>query len=144
MKTEPEAYILSGNSKGFTLIETLIAMAIFSIGILALGTMQLWSVKNNTTGNITTQATLLAKAKIEELKNTGDVTDLGPLDTEIDDPNNPIDTVGNAGGIYTRQWKITNPLDDNKTRRIQVTVSWNRRGQNRSVVLETITQGKGI
>ncbi len=39
MKTDPETYILAGNNKGFTLIETLIAMAIFSIGILALGSM---------------------------------------------------------------------------------------------------------
>ena len=60
MKTVPATYRLSGNSKGFTLIETLIAIAIFSIGILALGSMQLWSVKNTTTGNITTQASMLA------------------------------------------------------------------------------------
>ena len=130
MKTDPETYILAGNNKGFTLIETLIAMAIFSIGILALGSMQLWSVKNNTTGNITTQATLLAKAKIEDLKNTGDLTSLAG-DTDSD-------------GIFTREWTVTNPLGGDKTRKIQVTVSWNRRGQNRSVELETITQGNGI
>ena len=55
-------------SSGFTLIEVMIALAIFSIGILAVGSMQLWSTKNNTTGNVTTQATMLAREKIEFLK----------------------------------------------------------------------------
>ncbi len=129
MKIKRFASHTLSDKEGFTLIEILIAVAIFSIGILAIGSMQLWSVKNNTTGNITTQASMLAKAKIEELKNTGDVTTL----------TNGADT----DSIFTRQWQITNPLGDNESRQIEVTVSWNRRGQNRSVVLTTITKGNG-
>jgi type IV pilus assembly protein PilV len=130
---------LIGNQEGLTLIETLIALAIFSIGILGVAQLQLWNIKNNTTGNITTQATMLARAQLEELKNIDDVTDL----TNGADANNPINPDGSAGGIFTRSWTISNPHGGNISRQIQVTVSWNRRGQNRSVVLTTITKGNG-
>jgi prepilin-type N-terminal cleavage/methylation domain-containing protein len=127
------------NNRGFTLIEILIAVAIFSIGILAVAKLQLWNVKNNTTGNITTMATMLGRAQLEDLKGVADVTTL----TDGADPNNPVDADGNPGGIFTRTWTVTNPLGGSITRRIDVTVSWNRRGQDRSVVLSTITRGNG-
>lgn len=118
------------NQDGLTLIETLIALAIFSIGILGVAQLQLWNIKNNTTGNITTQATMLARAKLEELKNTGDVTTL----TDGAD----------ASGIFTRTWGINGAGSGSvPARQIQVTVSWNRLGQNRSIVLTTITKGNG-
>ena len=127
------------NTRGFTLIEILIAVAIFSIGILAVAKMQLWTVKNTTTGNLTTMATMLGRAQIEELKGVANVTTL----TDGADPNNPIDADGNPGGIFTRQWTVTNPLGGSDTRRIDMEVSWSRQGQNRSVVLTTITRGNG-
>jgi type IV pilus assembly protein PilV len=139
MKTDQKNTTLSKSNMGFTLIEALIAMAIFSIGILAVGSMQISNTRNNTTGNITTQATMLARQKIEELKTVPDVTEL----TSGTDPNNPIDVDGNSGGIYTRQWNVTNPLGGSTSRQVSVTVSWNRRGQNRSVMLESITRGNG-
>jgi prepilin-type N-terminal cleavage/methylation domain-containing protein len=140
MKPDHKNTTLSKKNSGFTLIEVLIAMAIFAIGILAVGSMQLSNTKNNTTGNITTQATMLARQKIEELKTVSDVTTL----TSGTDPNNPIDVDGNPGGLYTRGWSVANPLGGSTTRQITVTVSWNRRGQNRSVVLESITRGNGL
>lgn len=126
-------------NKGFTLVEVLIAMAIFAIGILAVAKMQMWNTKNNTTGNIRTTATMLARAQMEELKSVADVTTL----VSNADPNNPVDEDGNAGGIYTRTWTVTNPLGGSDSRQIAVTVSWSRWGQNRSVVLASITRGNG-
>lgn len=128
------------NQDGLSLIETLIALAIFSIGILGVAQLQLWNVRNNTTGNITTQATMLARAQLEVLKNTEDVTTL----TSGADANNPINPDGTAGGIYTRSWVVTGAgVGGLAARQIEVTVSWNRRGQNRNVVLTTITKGNG-
>ena len=130
MKTDQRNTRLSKNKRGFTLLEAVMAMAIFSIGILAVGSMQLWNTKNNTTGNLTTQATMLARQKIEELKNL----DRSDLDTA--DGN---DTVG----LYTRDW-VTDPVAGSSTSwKIIVTVRWTRRGPERSVVLESITRGNG-
>jgi type IV pilus assembly protein PilV len=139
MQTDNQKNHICNCSKGFTLIEVLIAMAIFSIGILAVASMQLWNTKNNTTGNITTLATLLARDQMEQLKNVSDVTTLA----SDADPNNPIDENGNPGGIFTRSWVVTNPLGGSATRQIQVTVSWTKGGPNRSVVLTSITRGNG-
>jgi type IV pilus assembly protein PilV len=139
MPTDNQKNHFCSRNNGFTLIEVLIAMAIFSIGILAVASMQLWNVKNNTTGNITTLATLLARDQMEQLKNVADVTTLA----SGTDPNNPVDENGNAGGIFTRSWVVTNPLGGSATRQIQVTVSWTKGGPNRSVVLTSITRGNG-
>ena len=53
--------------RGFTLIEVLIAMAIFSIGILGVGTMQLRSTGGNTNARIGTEASVWAQDTVETL-----------------------------------------------------------------------------
>ncbi len=52
-------------SSGFTLIEILIAMAIFSIGILAIATMQLSSVNGNGNARRFSEAAAFAQGQIE-------------------------------------------------------------------------------
>ena len=139
MKTQRQSNRSAITDRGFTLIEVLIGITIFAIGIMAVAKMQYGTARNNTTGNIVTQATQLARAQMEALKNTSDVTSLA----SAPDPNNPIDLEGNAGGIFTRSWTVTNPLGGSTSRQIEVTVSWTRRGQTRSVVLTSITRGNG-
>ena len=137
MQGNQQRYRLMGNTQGLTLIEVLIALVIFNIGILAVAQLQLSNVKNNTTGNITTMATMLARQQMETLKAVNDVTSL----TTDADPNNPIDADGNTGGIFTRSWVVSNPLGGSSSRHLAVTVSWSRAGQNRSVVLTSMTMG---
>jgi prepilin-type N-terminal cleavage/methylation domain-containing protein len=127
MKTDHRNTRLSKNNRGFTLLEAVIAMAIFSIGILAVGSMQMWNTKNNTTGNFTTQATMLAREKIEELKTVSDLTALA----------NGNDTIG----IYTRTWEPSNLTST--SRKLKVTVDWTRNGHDHSVELESATRGNG-
>jgi len=121
------------NKKGYMLVEALIAIAIFSVGFMAVATLVFSSSKNNINGNILTQANMFAREKMEELKSK---TDLTELDTGV-----APETVG---GIFTRTWTATDPLTFGTSREIQVTVSWVSKGQNRSVVMKTITRGRGI
>ena len=115
------------------MIEALIAIAIFSVGFLAVATLVFSSSRNNISGNRLTQANMFAREKMEELKCK---TDLTELDTSA--------APENVGGIFTRTWTASDPLTYGTSREIQVTVSWVHKGQNRSVVMKTITKGRGI
>jgi Tfp pilus assembly protein PilV len=131
-KNKNRAAFFKGHS-GYMLIEALIAIAIFSIGFLAVATMVFSTTRNNTNGNILTQANMIAREKMEELKSRTDLT-------ELDTPEAP-ETVG---GIFTRTWTASDPFTSGTCRYIQVIVRWTRKGKNKQVVMETITKGKGI
>ena len=68
--------IQPAGNRGFTLIEVLITISIFSIGVLAVASMQYWSVRNTASGNVMTLAANLARAQMETLKSVPDVTSL--------------------------------------------------------------------
>jgi len=118
----------------------MIAIAIFSIGFVAVGTLILSTTSNNTSGNILTQATLLAVETLEDFKKER-LMDLSV--GAYSDSNNPIDERGNIGGIFNRSWVIDDPIGYDTARRIRVTVGWNRLGKNRAIELTTITRGDG-
>ena len=125
-------------ASGFSLVEMLIAMAILSLGLLAAASMQYGSMRNNTKGDVYTQARMLAKAQLETLKNqpltsliAGDYSDGGLIDAE-----------GQPGGIYNREWRIADW--GTQARYITVTVSWERLGKTGSVALSSKTGGGGV
>jgi type IV pilus assembly protein PilV len=126
--------------KGFSLIEMLIAMSVLAFGMLAAASMQYSAVRNNTTGNTSTQANSLAKAQLELLKNQ-DIASTALTVGDYVDPA-PIDASGNPGGIYNRSWRI-DPLGTS-ARRIRVTVEWTKFGRSRQVVVRSNTKGNGV
>jgi prepilin-type N-terminal cleavage/methylation domain-containing protein len=126
--------------RGFSLIELLIAMSILALGMLAAASMQYSAVRNNSTGNVSTQAAMLAKAQLEMLKNQ-DIDSAALAPGDYSDPT-AIDANGNPGGIYHRSWRI-DPLGAS-ARRIRVTVQWTKFGGPRTVVLRSNTKGSGV
>jgi prepilin-type N-terminal cleavage/methylation domain-containing protein len=128
--------IFRHSQKGFSIIEVLIAMAILSMAMLAAASMQFNSIRNNTSGNIVTQANMLAKAKMEEMKST---TDLNTLTNGAD---NLINAEGQPGGIYDRTWTVENL--GATARRITVTVQWKSGLQSRSISISSNTRGNGV
>jgi prepilin-type N-terminal cleavage/methylation domain-containing protein len=125
---------------GFSLIELLIAISIMALGMLAAASMQYSAIRNNTTGNTSTQASMLAKATMEMLKNQDiDSTALAVGDY-IDSTR--VDANGNPGGIYNRNWRI-DPLGAS-SRRISVIVEWTKFGSTRRVIVRSNTMGNGV
>ena len=55
------------DDRGFTFVELLIVIAIFSIGILAVASMQVTSINANASARMSGEATVLAANQIEEL-----------------------------------------------------------------------------
>ena len=55
------------DDRGFTFVELLIVIAIFSIGILAVASMQVTSINANSSARMSGEATVLAANQIEEL-----------------------------------------------------------------------------
>ncbi len=52
---------------GFTLLEVLVSISILAIGILAVGSMQVMSIKGNAHANQVTEASVLARDRMETL-----------------------------------------------------------------------------
>ena len=116
------------------MIEVLIAMAIFSIGFLAVGSMALSTTRNNTAGNVITIATMLAREKIEYLK----TLPLQQIEIQCSEDLN----TEHLEGAFERYCDVSASFSET-VKIIEVTVSWNRRGQHREVVLRTLTRGNG-
>jgi type IV pilus assembly protein PilV len=112
------------NSCGFTLIEMMIAISIFAIGFLAIGSLQIAASKTNRTGSEITQAATIATDQMERLL-------LLPFDDpDLDTAANPLPNPPLTQGKYNVQWVATDTDLDadgtNDAKIINLTVSWNR------------------
>jgi type IV pilus assembly protein PilV len=135
------------NENGFTLIEVLIAIAVFAIGILAVGKMQITAIKGNYFANDITEATTLAQDRMEKLiglpyddTNSLDDTDTddkaGLDDTNAaadhNDANNPVD------GRYNIFWNIATNHPINNTKEIRVIITWTDKGTSKEVSITSM------
>lgn len=102
-----------GREDGFTLIEILLALTIFSISFLALAAGATTVMKSNKTSYMSTIATNLAQDKLEELM----ATNVASITASTDTPA-PVD-----GVVFERSWFI-NDIVLPGLRRIQVQVDW--------------------
>jgi len=118
---------------GFTLLEVVIALAIFSIGILATAAMQFRVVEGNASGNIVSQELLLAQWVLEQKKNSDD-----PVSIDDDIPG-LVDP-----GPYDIDIRVTNPLSGTSSRFISVTVGRTGGLGGHPVTVQSLTMGNGI
>ncbi len=123
--------------RGFTLIEMMIALLVFGLGMVTLSSMQLMAMSGSSRGRHATQAAAVAESQMEQLQRLT-WAQLGPTGGWSAPVTRTNSVQGQAEAVYSVDWRITD-LVANWTRSVDVRVSWNDPGRpNRSVVLSGI------
>ncbi len=131
------------NDSGFTLMEILIAMVIFSIGLLGVAKMQISSIQGNAYSQEVTDATVIAKDKIEELMavNYHNLRFLSDVDADGNNGGGLDDTGAAADysqvmGRYTLSWNVAIDFPIDRTMTLRIIVNWQDRGQTKNVTMD--------
>ncbi len=146
------------NSKGFTLMEVLIALAIFAIGILGVAKMQLSAISGNSSSRGVTEAATIGQQQLEMLMSLP-YDDPLLLDTQNDgtdqdaDNNGSDDDGGNFGldeittpdqsatidTVYNLFWNIAVDEPVTGAKKIRMIVRWKSSGFNtKEIVFDTV------
>jgi type IV pilus assembly protein PilV len=112
---------------GFSLIEVLIALIFLAIGLLAIASLQVTSVRGNFFSNNLMQATYVAQDRLEYLKNL-------PFDDPLLSTGDHGDGTANISGIdFNRAYRVG--LNGN-LKSLKYTVLWND-GTDHSISFST-------
>lgn len=123
MKAQPSI----GPNAGFTLVESMLTLAIMSVGLLALAGLQITALRGNDLSRRMTTAVSIAEQRLEQLKNTPYTNIQAEATSEV--------TASNLH--FTRQVTVTNgPLPNTKS--VSVLVSWQDQSQTHTLQLATI------
>ena len=107
------------NSKGFTLIEVMIALVILASGLLALATMQIVSVRSNAFSTEMTYASMLAQSRLEQIRNMS----YDSVQTISPDEIVPAST-STKGMAYTVQRVVADNTPATDMKQITLTIIW--------------------
>ena len=112
------------HNRGFSLVEVLVTLAIFAIGVLALASLQVVSIKGGAFSKEATTATAVAQSKMEEIKGSVFGT---------------VASGSTTTSGMTVQWNLvmsgTAPY---RYQNVTVTVTWGPTGSTKSINLSTI------
>jgi len=112
---------------GFTLVESMLTLAILSVGLLALAGLQITALRGNALSRRMTTAVSIAEQRIEQLKNTSYTNIQTEAATQV--------TASNLH--FTRQVTVTNgPLPNTKS--VSVLVSWQEQSKPHMFPIVTI------
>lgn len=138
------------DTKGFTLLEVLFAMAIASFGFMCLALMHGASAQGNVLGNRVTQATYLAQQGIEAVKSApvdaSVVAVQGAVLSDVAEVNLDETGAATADGKFTRRTIIQYNTAFSRLVTVNVsmnTAGWDPQSINRTITLTTTTRGDG-
>jgi len=126
---------------GFTLLEIMIAIFVFSVGLLGLATMQVSAVRGNNFSETLTEAANLATDRMEKITAAGYDTVADTDDDGADGLNDA--TVATADdqdvqGLYQIFWNVAEDVPVNNTKTVNIIVTWIERGATRTPVMQGI------
>ena len=112
---------------GFTLVESMLTLAIMSISLVALAGLQITALRGNDLSRRMTTAIAITEQSIEQLKNTPYTNIQAEAASDV--------TASNLH--FTRQITVTNgPLPNTKS--VSVLVSWQGQSKTHTLPLATI------
>ena len=116
------------SEEGFTLIETIVALVVLSVGLVALAGLQISTIRGNTLSKRMTTAVSIANARVEQIKN------MPYADIQSESSTQVIESNMN----FTRQVTVANdnPLTNTKT--VNVTVTWKNGSKSYTVPISTV------
>lgn len=124
---------LLADDRGFTLVEAIIAVAVFSIGILSVYLVQTTAVRGNSTASGISTASSWAADRIEKIialeYDDGAIADdgLGTLDTTTGTPA-ADGTVISDDGRYTIYWNVDDDDPMPNIKHVRIIVAMQERG----------------
>ena len=129
------------DDRGFSLAEVLVSMVIMMVGLVAVAQLLAVSVHTHLLGRRTSEASMLATSKIEELSKLNhaiaaaiQISPASPDPLAGNVPNYFDQSVG-----YTRRWHVTaGPTTDTRRVTVRVLPPANRQPWNKTVDVTTI------
>lgn len=120
----------SNPSAGFTILEAVIAIFVFSVGVLAILNMQISSIQANRKAKRMSEATAIASSMVSELRSI----DYKSASLEGDSEEGAVYNMDDTGS-YSRSYRVRRiaPLEGNAAV-ITITVSWLDKGKPYSIV----------
>ena len=114
-----------GISRGFSLIEVLITVAVLAVGLVAMARFQGTALQTSSLAKDRSEAAALAEQKIEQLRNFTNFSDIGTTLAC------GTDTITLQGSEYTRTCSLGNTVSSGllyQYRNVTVRVTWTRPG----------------
>ena len=108
------------NENGFSLIEILISLTIFAVGLLAISSLQIGSINSNAKARRSIEAVTVAQEQVETLMTSvySNVNTSGPI------------SVNNR---YSVSWTVAAPVENTKD--VVLAVSWPEGTETRSITI---------
>lgn len=123
MKSRITKRTLLKNHDGFTLIEILVAITIFTVGVLGLAAGTISVTRTNQNSHLNASAINVAQAKFEELRAMTN-TSFSTLSCPAFTSTGCSDSQTASGMTYTRSWQITANSPVAGVNKIDVKVDW--------------------
>ena len=157
------------NNSGFSLLEVLLGITVFMIGMLGVTALNISSLKSNTFSGNMSEATVIAADKLEEmlaidyddLVDGADGDGNGPTeDTTNDGVDNQLGNGGNFGlddieaeadysepgigknDIFDVYWNVAEDEPMPNTKRVNVIVRWQIKGVWRQINMDLVRVGE--